>query len=291
MARHHHLTPLPAEALVARGCPLCGSPSSRRLGVDNGYAVRKCVTPNCGLVYVDPRPRPEQLAHLYTDFYDSEEAVAALWAGEMRAIVAECVDWVCADRPPGRALDVGCAFGDLLLQLEARGWSTCGVEPSPVAARRAAQRVTGEIRVGLFEAMDFEAAGFDAAIALYVLEHVFDPRDFLRRLRCVLKPGGLAIVRVPWNEPILPLNRWLGRSLMMAPAHLNDFPPRTLCRLAREVGFASAEVRVGARRRAADPVERLGAALLGGIGRGVEIATRGRWVFPWVGALSYRLRA
>ena len=36
-------------------------------------------------------------------------------------------------------------------------------------------------------------------------------------------------------------------------------------------------------------VEYLGAAVLGGIGRAVEVATAGRAFFPLVGALSYRL--
>jgi SAM-dependent methyltransferase len=291
MVRHHHMVELPAESLVDVACAVCGSRRRREIGIDNGYRIQKCAEPDCGFVYVSPRPMGEQIEALYAEFYDADEEVPEIWEDEMGAIFRECADWLCADRAKGRVLDVGCAFGHFLVSMEARGWETVGIEPSPVAAAAAAGRLRGDVHTGVFEDLEVPGASFDALVAVYVLEHVALPREFLAKMRRVLRPGGLAIVRVPYNEPILPLNRLLGRSLMAAPAHLNDFSPRTLRRLALDVGFAGVDVRVGARRRASDPVERIGAAVLGGTGRVVEIVTGGRRIFPWVGSLSYRLRA
>lgn len=291
MVRHHHMVSLPVESLVDVACAVCGSRRRAELGIDNGYHIQKCQEPDCGFVYVNPRPMGEQIEALYAEFYDEDEEVPEIWEDEMGGIFRECADWLCERQRTGRVLDVGCAFGHFLASMEARGWTTVGIEPSPVAAEAAAARLRGEVRTGVFEDMELADGSFDALVAVYVLEHVAEPRGFLEKMKRVLRPGGLAVVRVPYNEPILPLNRLLGRSLMAAPAHLNDFSPRSLRRLALDVGFSEVEVRVGARRRASDPVERIGATVLGGLGRGVEVLTGGRWIFPWVGSLSYRLIA
>lgn len=287
MARYYHYDGLAPENLTHVACAVCDEDDTEPVGDDAGFRIVRCR--QCGFVYVNPRPDAEQLAGFYEKFYDADAIVPDKWEREMGDLFVECADWMTARQPSGRVLDVGCSFGHLLMEMERRGWETEGVEPSPVAAEYAREHLKGRVHEAVFEDLSFEAERFDAVVSLYVLEHVTDPRGFVKTVHDVLKPGGLAIIRIPYTAPLFPLQRLLGRPLMYAPMHLNDFTPGSMLRLARNVGFRDAEVRVGARRHAHDLVENVGARVLGGVGRVVEIATRGKRLFPLVGALSYRL--
>src|SRR5260370_32500224 len=53
------------------------------------------------------------------------------------------------------------------------------------------------IDADLNQTFPFEDATFDVAMAVEILEHLENPRSFLRELARVLKPGGRAIVSTP----------------------------------------------------------------------------------------------
>ncbi len=290
MTRWYSYEGLGAGSLSEVPCAVCGGRSVRAIGDDDGYRIVRCADGDCGFVYVSPRPSSEQLAALYATFYDGDTVVPDKWEHEMSAIFRECRRWLLEERATGSVLDVGCSFGHFLRDMEREGWRSVGIEPSPVAAAYAASLLAGTVLTSDFESSDLESGSFDAVVSLYVLEHVSDPRAFLEKVHRVLAPRGSAIIRIPYTAPLFPLQRLLRRPLMYAPMHLNDFSPDSFRRFARSVGFTSCDVRVGARRRAHDLVENVGARVLGGFGRAVEIATRGSWLFPLVGAVSYRLR-
>lgn len=287
MARYYHYDGLAPENLTRVGCFVCGGQGGREIGVDNGFRIECCG--ECGLAFVNPRPSPAQLAVFYEKYYDPDGVVPEKWEREMGDVFEECCDWLVAGRRQGAVLDVGCSFGHFLRAMERRGWAATGIELSPVAAAYARGLLAGTVHQAGFEDVALEPASFDAVVSLYVLEHVSDPRAFMAKVYEVLRPGGEAIIRIPYTRPLFPMNRLLRRPLMYAPMHLNDFPPEAMRRLGLDLGFRRVDVRVGRHRKAHDPVEFLGATLLGGIGRAVELATGGRRVFPLVGALSYRL--
>lgn len=278
-----------AGDVMSVDCAVCHQSDSRTLGVDNGFTICKCANPECGFVYVNPRPTPERLAELYRSYYPDAEEVPEKWQREMGDVFRESCDWLTSWQAAGTVLDVGCAYGHFLQAMEARGWRTVGLEPNPTAVRYAERHVAGRIIGANFEEASLDPESFDAVASFYVLEHVIDPRQFLDKVCRVLRPGGMAVIRVPYTEPLFPINKMAGRTLMYAPMHLNDFSPRSMRRLALDVGFRRTEVRVGASRRSHEIVEQVGARVLGGIGRLVEYLARGRVLFPYVGALSYRL--
>lgn len=128
---------------------------------------------------------------------------------------------------PGRLLEVGSGFGHFLAAARARGWRAEGIDV--VAANGA--------REGTIE--DAPSAAFDAVVAFFVLEHVPDPRAFLRGARHALRPGGRLLLRVPDTTPLVRLLRPFGAAdgLYHAPWHLHDFAPDRLARLLAEEGF------------------------------------------------------
>ena len=99
--------------------------------------------------------------------------------------------------PCERFLEVGCGAGDLLAELERRGYGGTGIDLSPEAVAAARLRlVTGRVTVQQ-HAVEEIGGEFDVVIASEVLEHHRDDLSFLRTLCDRLKPGGRLVITVP----------------------------------------------------------------------------------------------
>jgi ubiquinone/menaquinone biosynthesis C-methylase UbiE len=94
-------------------------------------------------------------------------------------------------------LDVGCGDGHMLRTLRSDGYQSLhGLEISDYAV----QRLRGEgihMHKGKLPRIPLPDASFDVVIASQVLEHVIRRRFFIKEIKRVLKPGGLACIFVP----------------------------------------------------------------------------------------------
>lgn len=95
----------------------------------------------------------------------------------------------------GRLLELGCGEGGHLAGAAAEGWTVSGVEMT--RGFPASDAVPIEI-APLEEARTLEQT-FDVVLLAAILEHVYDPRLCLERVRDALLPGGLVFLDVP-NE-------------------------------------------------------------------------------------------
>lgn len=79
----------------------------------------------------------------------------------------------------------------LLRRLAPRGYVRIDLDP-------AADRRAVDVQASLTE-LPFAAESFDVVICYHVLEHVPDDAAGMRELARVLRPGGVALVQVPWR--------------------------------------------------------------------------------------------
>jgi len=217
----------------------------------NGVAVMECIS--CGWKHQVPLPDVLYIDAYYAidtfykthspgDWFDYLESQSAYWS----LVYADYLDMLAtyANKPidePLTLLDVGCGSGLLLHVAMHKGWQGTGIEPSPQARARAAER--GVYVVPTLEGMQ---AQFDAAALILVLEHVLDPLAMLRAVWERLVEGGALIVLTP--NDFSPLQE-VARKVHGLPAywickpHIAYFQPATLKALMEKAGFKVVETR------------------------------------------------
>lgn len=203
---------------VAGECECCPACASRRLHELDVLLVRfphrrqtgfVSGCNDCGLVFSNPLPSPEELKHFYSPAgewrpsrtagtRDSTNAADAArsrsWSRAFEPIRNELR--VTAPPPGARVLDFGCGMGKLLDALQVCGWETWGIEPALNDAFRRHRRL---------DAVP-DAPTFDLIVANHVLEHVTDPLWLLRQFARACHQGGYLFIGVPRFDT-LPIHR------------------------------------------------------------------------------------
>jgi len=241
---------------VQNPCNLCGDRVAVVVGRRGRYGIPLCnvMCLRCTLVWVDPRPAPDELAAWYRDRYHDEYAGVGMLARDGRVIPAgsaehaelardglekrvdALLEWTDLQRlPSARVLEVGCRDGALLARLKERcGAEVWGVEPSQKESAVARERGVACF-CGTLEQLTPPAGPFDVVMLFHVLEHVPDPLAALRRIRALLAPKGALVLEVPnLHRPYGSLEDNFFQS-----AHLFTFSPDTLHWLLLRAGFSS----------------------------------------------------
>lgn len=115
-------------------------------------------------------------------------------------------------RQQARVIDVGCGAGGYLLAARELGFDAVGVEPS-LSHSTIARALGLDVRTGYFEVDDFAPSSFDLVLTSHVIEHIFNPRDFICDLATLVRPGGWLVAVTP-NADYLAA-RWSGRFWVM----------------------------------------------------------------------------
>ena len=218
----------------------------------DGVTVMECTT--CGWRHVWPLPSLSDMEAYYgeSDTFYRTHSPPDWWALEdveepyHRLVYADYLDMLAtyASKPldkPLTLLDVGCGSGLLLHVAMHKGWEGTGIEPSPQARARAAER-----GVYVQSSMDGMKAQFDAAAMILVLEHVLDPLAMLRAIRERLVDGGSLIVLTP--NDFNPLQE-VARKVHGLPAwwcvkpHISYFSVESLRVLMMKAGFEIVDTR------------------------------------------------
>lgn len=101
--------------------------------------------------------------------------------------------------PPARILDAGCGWGVTFRELEHTGYGVVGLDVDRPALEQLDRERPGRelIEAELTREMPEGVGGYDAVLALDVIEHLDDDRGAVSRLAGLLKPGGLLVLSVP----------------------------------------------------------------------------------------------
>ena len=195
-------------------CDLCGQDNTRvlfgkkdKLGVtEDEFHVVECQ--ECGLVYINPRPSPEEIGKFYPEIYswkETLEAESVLTRGIRKLektyryhLLRDEVAKVrrLTERRSGRVLDIGCGTGDRLDVFRSEGFETFGVETSDSADYAKEHLRLNVLKGDLFSA-NFPDRSFDLVTLYNVLEHTHNPTRICEEIHRILKDNGFLVIQVP----------------------------------------------------------------------------------------------
>lgn len=238
-------------------CPACGAAEARLLftatdrlfrTTDELFQVVECRS--CRLIRLAPRPRPNQVWRYYPReywFVPGADVASRLMELYRRLVLRDHVRFVeralaCSDAK-GIVLDVGCGGGLFLRLLKERGYRVVGIDFSLAAAGVAWEHNGVPAFCGSLSQAPLPAASCSAVTMFHVLEHLYDPAEYLRAAHTLLEADGRLIVQVPnaasW-QLLLFGEHWRG---LEVPRHLWNFRPRDLEILLDRCGFEVVRVK------------------------------------------------
>jgi SAM-dependent methyltransferase len=131
----------------------------------------------------------------------------------------------------GRWLDYGCGNGGLVRYLRRHDVEAFGFEEGSIAHEVSARGIP----MLSAEALGSRHGSFDVVSAIEVLEHTYDPVTELRRMRQLLRPGGLLFLTTGNAQPYAErLTSW---RYVVPEIHISFFEPGTLEHALTAAGF------------------------------------------------------
>jgi 2-polyprenyl-3-methyl-5-hydroxy-6-metoxy-1,4-benzoquinol methylase len=230
-------------------CNLCGSDKRKPYCPENGLRLVQCE--NCGLVYVSPRPNPNELYALYgeTYFHNEQSGVVGYTnylkdEPNIRRTFAGRLQRLTRFAKPGKLLDVGCAAGFFLDEARKIGWQVQGLDVSSFAVGYASEHFGVDVHQGSFTDLPFPANSYDLISMWDVIEHVPNPKSYIERAAELLKQGGVFVMATPDVDSIparLTGKRWVGFKL--SEEHVYYFSAQTLGKMLEDAGFEVIDTR------------------------------------------------
>lgn len=231
-------------------CGFCGRAGRHAFDKD-GFAYCSC--DGCGSLFVNPRPSAAVLA----DYTNTSEAIE-FWSSHFyketadarrerifkpRAQLAVAVARQHRLTGPVRFADIGAGYGLFLAELKiaAPAWSLTAIEPDSRLAAICRNEGFTTIARTVEDFSDGELA-MDFVSAFEVLEHVFNPLEFLTACRRLLRPGGFALVTTLTISGFDLQVLWDRSRSITPPQHLNFPAVGAVERFASRAGFDVVDV-------------------------------------------------
>lgn len=185
-------------------CPVCRS--SQFLSVaslDRRFKrLPTVMCSHCGLIYTNPMPDEEELAHYYEKYYRFDYQLATTKPTEKHRRKRHAEARYRIGNLEGlletgaRTLDFGCGSGEFVEQMVAAGYDAHGFEPGEAYGSDARARLGDRITVGRWQDMSF-GQSFDLVTCFHVIEHLRDPLAAIEAMVSWIRPGGRIYIEVP----------------------------------------------------------------------------------------------
>ena len=224
-------------------CILCESQNYETILNKDRYNLNiktvKCK--KCGLVFTNPQPTETFLnkfysSKMYRGLYRG--VLKSKKGGETKSILNAKANLEFFKNQFDRnkkfsMLDIGCSDGVFLINLkkEFPNVKTYGIEPGKNFSQNCSNKIDG-----LFESIsEVNDKQFDVITLFHVLEHVKHPKNYLKKVRGLLKDNGTLIIEIPNIEKYKGIRNYhIG--------HLFHFSPKTIKTLLKSLKFNVLEV-------------------------------------------------
>ena len=230
------------NSIETTSCPLCDSHEARSAYPQFlPYAVVQCK--NCQFYYLSPRLTESTMMVEYSkdDYFEGDDGGYNSYIEQEAALRGTFRRFVQNLKKRGMQgqslLEIGCGYGYLLEATQSDFGIRVGTDFSAKAIERAGQSGARVYRGGVNALPPDEK--FDCVVATHVIEHVYDPSNFLNQLKNRLNEDGTIVIATPDMGSLWRLvmgHRWPSFKL---PEHILYFDYRSLAQLMQQAGFTN----------------------------------------------------
>lgn len=243
-------------------CPLCNSIHLSGFAMDTkrkGPHISRVKCDSCKLVFANPMADEKELEEYYNHYYEKDhyEAVdyKSLILSHFSRIQLLNHDAIKTEarylyelKKETKFLDVGCGLGLGLAYAKQFDCQLYATEFDQGALDFVAEHFDVETFKGDVWSANFQDDFFDFIHISHVIEHVLDPKAYLKEMKRILKPGGILAIGTPdISSWLYTIHRWVNFLRFRIPdvidgmEHTYIFPKSRLRSLCEEEGLIIAD--------------------------------------------------
>lgn len=191
-----------------RKCIVCNSEKSVLVDEENldvvGIGELKIgisVCKKCGGVFQNPCVPKKKMKKFYEQFSNYTNVGTQFKPSKDRVLgISEQVDFCLQNiEDQKNVFQLGCSDGFTLSVLKSRGLSVKGIDPSPLCKKLAKKNYNIDIFCGFFEDL-IHNKKYHLFFLTHVLEHIYQPKKILKKIRENIRDDGYLFVEVPCLE-------------------------------------------------------------------------------------------
>jgi len=232
-------------------CPFCKSKKNKQLFVGKDYlfsqenfTVVKCAS--CGLLFTNPRVKENQISSYYYSGYSPykevrqqtilekiKNKVGQFFGNPHREILQ-----ILRSIEAKTVLEIGPGNGNLLYFLKENGFEVAGVEIDKTCVKRIREKgiccYLGDLNETISE---IGSKKFDAVILFHVFEHLYHPKETLKKIYDLLSEIGLIYISLPNSSSLeakLFGKYWRGFDL---PRHIVHYDVNSITKILLQMGY------------------------------------------------------
>lgn len=199
-----------------------------------------------GLIRTNPRPTPGTIGFYYpkdygpyTDTIVTKQNIEAGKSWSKDKILHNIFSFnsnKLPDQKIGKMLEIGCASGSFMVEMNNKGWEVAGIEYSAQAAKNA-QNLGFKVHIGSLEEAPAPEELLDLVVGRMVLEHLHEPIIALEKLHGWTAKDGWAVFSVPNANSFLFKyfkDDWYDLDI---PRHLYHYTPSAIKKIFDKAGW------------------------------------------------------
>lgn len=219
-----------------RECCFCKSNLFQQLYIKDNFIIIRCLA--CDFIYVGNPPPESQMSKYYQKEY-YQGSIFKDYLGEKEIKIKYFIELMQRIRnfiPSGKLLDIGCAAG-FLLESAKKYFDVYGLELSNFSANYARNELGHKVFAGNLPQANYPADFFDCITMIDVIEHVYNPAEYLKEIWRILRKEGVLIISTGDASSINSRIKRINWELLSPPWHLSYFTRRCLIKQLIRTGF------------------------------------------------------
>lgn len=188
------------ECEICSNIMVCDPSAEARLALDPDGVFKIFLCRSCGFRKLEPLPEKEYLEKIYADNYFEDCERGFSYASQVKetqyAFRSTAAKFKKLLNSQAVVLDIGCATGEFIEELNKMGLEAKGIEYSEYGAEVCRSKGLDVFQGDMFQA-DYGLQQFDGIHISHVLEHLADPGAVMEQLKNWVKPGGWIYIEVP----------------------------------------------------------------------------------------------